>query len=291
MTSGGCAVLRHAADPPPKPILPANASLPSRASSYLGVFEAEGPNSYQAVADFAGQVGHQPNVALYFSGWGEAFQARFAATAWASGAATLVQINPYKVSLAGLAAGEDDGYLASFADAVRAFSHPVIIGFAHEMNGNWYPWDHDAVSPRTWIAAWRHVVTIFRDRGARNVTWLWTINALGADVVSPRKFWPGSGYVTWVGIDGYYNSTQDSFATVFEPTVTAVREFTGKPVLVSETATYPGAISQITGLFAGIRRDHLLGLVWYDVWARNDWRLEDNLADLAVFRQELKGYP
>lgn len=26
------------------------------------------------------------------------------------------------------------------------------------------------------VAAWRHIVTIFHGRGADNVTWLWTIN-------------------------------------------------------------------------------------------------------------------
>ncbi len=110
------------------------------------------------------------------------------------------------------------------------------------------------------------------------------------DISSPSKWWPGSRYVTWIGIDGYYGSALDNYPTVFSPTVAAVRKITSKPILLSETATYPGAISQITGLFKGIRQDRLLGLVWYDVVARMDWRLENDLAHLAVFRQELKSY-
>ena len=74
----------------------------------------------------------------------------------------------------------------------------------------------------------------------------------------------------------------DSFATVFSP-ASAPSEVPHKPVMISETATYPGAISHITGLFAGIRREHLLGLVWYDVAESMDWRIEDNPADLRSF--------
>src|SRR5262245_5040964 len=44
------------------------------------------------------------------------------------------------------------------------------------MNGNWYSWGNQRNSPRVFIAAYRHVVTLFRERSARNVTWMWTVN-------------------------------------------------------------------------------------------------------------------
>ncbi len=175
----GCSVVKHAAAPNGQPILPAKATLPVGASSYLGVYEADEPSSYSQIDTFAQNVGRKPNIALYFSGWGEAFHWHFATTAWTGGAITLVQINPYRISLVKIAAGDYDGYLARYADQVRAFAHPVIIGFAHEMNGGWYPWGDSSVSPVIWIAAWRHLVAVFRRNGADNVTWLWTINALG----------------------------------------------------------------------------------------------------------------
>ena len=28
------------------------------------------------------------------------------------------------------------------------------------------------------MAAWRHIVTVFRQQGADNVTWLWTVNII-----------------------------------------------------------------------------------------------------------------
>ena len=68
---------------------------------------------------------------------------------------------------------------------------------------------------------------------------------------------------------------------------------THDPVLLSEMAIAPGVrrASQIANLFAGIRADHLLGLVWFDVnQARvapffRDWRLEGHGAAIAAFRK------
>lgn len=286
----GCAVLKHAADPPAKTVLPVKKALPAHVGSYLGVYEPEGPGSYRQVENFGRNVGYHPDIVLYFSGWGELFKRAFAATAWAHGATALVQINPDGVSLAKLAKGDYDTYLARYADQVRAFSHPVIIGFAHEMNGNWYSWGGATVSAATWIAAWRHLVVIFRQQGADNVTWLWTINRISSAAARPRKWWPGAGYVTWVGVDGYYDSSRRTYPEVFGATVAAVRKLTSMPILLAETATYPGATSQISGLFGGIRRDHLLGLVWYDAANRRDWRLEGHPGELTIFHEELAKY-
>jgi len=286
-------VLRKAADPPPKPpkpIKPVRATLPHRPQEYLGVFEPQEQVSYAAVSSFGDKAGRQPNIVLYFSGWNEPFRGRFASTAWAHGAKTLVQIDPAGISLARVAAGDYDTYLTRYADAVRRFGHPVIIGFAHEMNGGWFSWGDTSVTPATWIAAWRHVVDTFRRAGADNVTWLWTINRVGVGIKPPREWWPGASYVTWVGIDGYFNIAGAKFARIFAPTIAAVRKFTADPILLSEMATYPGAPGQISQVFAGIRRNHLLGLVWFDAAGRLDWRLEASPADVAVFRRDVRQY-
>lgn len=172
---------------------------------------------------------------------------------------------------------------------VRAFGRPVVIGFAREMNGWWYPWSGAHVAARRWIAAWRHIVTVFRQRGADNVTWQWTINNLVSGIGPPRRWWPGAAYVTWVGIDGYYYNRANNFQNVFGRTITAVRTFTAKPILVSEVGIAPQAdpATQIPALFTGIRQRHLIGLVWFDASAKQDWRLENNPVALRAFHREV----
>jgi hypothetical protein len=261
--------------------------LPLHTASYWGVYEPRTPASYRPIRRFTALMGGiAPRIVLCFSSWGEPFQAAYARAAHNHRALTLVQIQPSDVSLASIAAGRSDGYLRSYAQQVRAFRYPVILSFGHEMNGFWYSWGFGHVSPRTWIAAWRHVVTVFRRQGADNVTWLWTANIMAAPLIpSPRPWWPGSRYVTWVGITGYYLPPSVSFEGVLGPTITDVRAFTRKPILISETGITPGAVSgAMPGLIAGIRQDDLLGLVWFDANSGGDWRLEGHPAAVAAFR-------
>jgi mannan endo-1,4-beta-mannosidase len=272
------------------------AHLPPTPLHYLGVYEDGVPGSFAPVQQFQAAVGVQPNIALYYSSWNEQFKSAFAAQAYDAGATPAVQIEPFGVSLADIAAGKYDPYLRSYATAVVNYGRPVIIGFGHEPNGNWYPWGAKSVSPATWIAAWQHVVDVFRQTGADNVIWLWTINAQGTDSGLADAWWPGPDYVTWIGLDGYYAAPGDSFARVFDPMLKIVTGL-GKPVLISETAAGPGTgnqVAAIANLFRGLRASNLLGLIWFDVSQdsgefRQDWRLEDSPAAARAFRED-SGY-
>jgi Glycosyl hydrolase family 26 len=265
--------------------------LPTGQASYLGVYEKGPPQKYWPVTQFVKATGRQPNLVGYYSGWGEAFASSFAWTARAHGAITILQMDPTDASIPGIITGAYDNYLRIYADEVRNFGHPVVIGFGHEMNANWYSWGYGHVPPQTFVAAWRHIVRLFRKQGAKNVTWLWTINQDLPSTGPIASWWPGAGYVTWVGIDGYYYRQSDTFASVFGRTIAQVRAFTSKPVLLSETAVGPGRLqaAKIGGLFAGMRQYQTLGLVWFDISQHQgiyhqDWRIENSKAAVAAFR-------
>jgi hypothetical protein len=244
--------------------------LPAQSGSYLGVYTNDAPASFAGVTAFTNATGAKPDVVMYYSGWYESFPASFARITAEQGAAPLVQMDPTSVSVAAIASGRYDGYLSAYAEAVRAYHHPVIISFGHEMNGDWYPWGYKKTSPAVYVAAWRHIVDIFRALGAQNVTWLWTVNVIddtqNGKIPSPAQWWPGNSYVTWVGIDGYYLKPSWQFAPLFGPTISAVRTLTADPILIAETGAVPAADqpSKISDLFAGIRSYGLLGFVWFD---------------------------
>jgi mannan endo-1,4-beta-mannosidase len=269
----------------------AHATLPPDLASYLGAFEPGAPPSYQPLADFAKAAGRQPDIAGSFSGWTQPFDSAFAASMLAHHIIPFVQIDPTFASMTGITAGDYDGYLRSYAQSVAGFGHPVIIGFGHEMNAPWYPWGYGHVSPATFIRAWRYLVTLFRQAGADNVTWLWTVNSDRKDTGPVGDWWPGARYVTWVGIDGYYYRPSDTFTSVFGKTIDQIRAFTRKPVLLSETAVGPaaGQFVKIQDLFRGMARYKTLGLVWFDKTQHNgifhqDWRLEDSETAEDSFR-------
>ncbi len=273
------------------------ASLPPTSASYLGVYEADALTSYQSISEFGQTAGREPNLAGYFSGWPEVFKTSFATAARAHGAATLVQLDPTGASVAEIADGAYDDYLRQYADAVRNFGHPVVIGFGHEMNATWYSWGYGHVKPRIFVAAWRHIVTLFRQQGADNVTWLWTIQADIRGTGPIGEWWPGRQYVTWVGIDGYYFQPHQTFATVFGTTIDQARSFTSKPVLLSETAVGPeaGQPAKIPDLFHGMAAYGTLGLVWFDITQHDgiyhqDWRIEDSPPAETAFRLGVREY-
>ena len=236
-------------------------------------------------------AGRQPNLVGYYSGWAQPFDTSFAEAIHKHGVIPFVQIDPTDASISAIASGTYDDYLRSYADSVRNFGHAVVIGFGHEMNAPWYPWGYKHVPAATFVAAWRHIVTLFRKQGADNVTWLWTLEADQAGTGPIASWWPGAQYVTWVGIDGYYYRSTDTFASVFGQTIAQVRAFTSKPVLLSETAVGPdaGQFAKIQDLFHGMATYKTLGLVWFDKTQHGgiyhqDWRLEDNLQAQISFR-------
>jgi hypothetical protein len=270
---------------------PAHASLTPSLASYLGVYEKGSPPSLTAVQDFGVAAGRKPNVVEEFTGWAAPFNAAFATSAYDDAITPLVQIDPTDASVGAIAAGGYDDYLRTYADSVRAFGHAVIIGFGQEMNAPWYPWGYGHLPASTFVAAWQHLVTVFRQQGAGNVTWLWTIEADGPGTGPIASWWPGPQYVTWVGIDGFYYRPSDTFDGVFGRTINQARRMTSKPVLLSETAVGPaaGQLARIQDLFRGMQQYRTLGLVWFDVnqnqgTYHQDWRIEDSQAAEYSFR-------
>ena len=306
----------------PNGSIPAAAYAPLAASpSYLGVYVPgaylSGPPAYRSVADFAAAAGKQPDLAEYVSNWGPPFAASFARTLYKHRMIPLVQLDPTSAPVSAIVSGVCDAYLRMYADSVRDYGHSVVIGFGHEMNATWYSWGYTHTSPSTFVAAWRHIVTLFREQGANNVTWLWTIQADQLGTGPILSWWPGANYVTWVGIDGYYTKPSDSFNSVFVPTIDQVRTFTSKPILLSATAVarHANPLASIVNLFNGMAQYRLLGLVWFDkdesqaalrqralppgdepgeprgnpAIVRQDWRLEDNPRAEQAFRLGASG--
>jgi mannan endo-1,4-beta-mannosidase len=283
---------KQAAHPPQRH---GSSALPTTPESYLGVYAPGAPYTYAGVAAFATATGVRPRLVVYYSGWMEPFHTSFAATVADHGAVPLIQMNPTNTSVAAIARGQYDTYLISYAKGVRAYGKPVILGFGHEMNGTWYSWGYTHTSPVTFVAAWRHIVTLFRAHGVRNVTWMWTVNIIKTKkghIPSPAPWWPGRSYVTWVGIDAYYLQPSWQFAPIFGPTIVAVRELTRDPILIAETSATRAANQpeKITDLFAGIRTYGLLGFVWFNaVSASIDYRISGPEA-IAALRQGAKTY-
>ncbi len=282
------------ASPSPKPV-----TAPRPPARVVGVYNNNVPKSYKFVKKFAKAVGVQPNVVMYFSGWHTLFKTRFADNVRKNGAVPFVEMQPFgRRIMAKIVAGRFDIYLRKYAEEVHSYGGRVLIGFAHEMNGNWYPWGATHTTPKVFRKAWRHVVTIFRESGDLNVTWLWVINGLAPGEAPIRRWWPGSKYVDWVGVDAYYVRSAQVFSNVFEPTFAAVRKITKKPILIAETGIGPlaGQAAKLPDLFTGVEKTkNLRGFVYFDQYQNSgtyhqNWQIDNDPLALAAFRKGAKHY-
>jgi hypothetical protein len=134
--------------------------------------------------------------------------------------------------------GAEDAWIASRADAFKAFGSPVYLALHHEPEN-----DLSFGSQSDYTAAWRHVVDIFRSRGVGNVAFVWTMMAWSFDPRSGENidgWYPGDGYVDFVGADGYnwYPGRAGAQWTPFGQVFDQVRSFAGghgKPWMIVET--------------------------------------------------------
>ena len=77
--------------------------------------------------------------------------------------------------------------VASWANSLRAPGRAIYLRPMHEMNGNWYPWAGgvNGNSPALYVQAWRRLVTISRQHGARNVRFVWEPYTVDSPMSSP----------------------------------------------------------------------------------------------------------
>lgn len=214
---------------PARPPYPVWAVLPPR---YTGVYEPTGAGLYVPLGRGDRAADPWPRIAMTYSGWYLGFKAKYADDARTVDAIPLIQIEPRGVSLAAIARGAYDSHLTAYADAVASYRGAVIIGFSQEMNERLYTWGDRKTSPAVFVRAWRRIVDVFRSQHADNVIWIWTIGKSSATASPLRDWWPGARYVTWVGIDGYYELPGRARLSAFAGTITRVRRITGDPVLL-----------------------------------------------------------
>lgn len=256
---------------------------------------APGPPWDRKLTRFIHATGVHPQIVAQYLPFGDPYNPARACRVARAGGELLIQWDPMRISLHRIASGEWDNYITRFARDVRAAQLPVVLSFGHEMNGNWYPWGYTHVSPRTFIAAWRHLHRLFATAGASNVTWCWDVNhwspalagqAPNYGISPPRWWWPGARYVNWIGLDAYYETPSETFRTLFQAPLRALHRIAHKPVLIAETAAAAGEIQarQIRTLFSGLRRRGIIGAVWFDSNAREVWRLEGHPDAIAAFQ-------
>ena len=207
--------------------------------------------------DWATAVGAKPTMVMEFEAWerNRGLDTHFRAARdqgmksysitwepWASvdaaeGTAVEAAIQP-KFSNQTIAAGQADDYIRMFATSVKNSELTVYVRYAHEMNGNWYPWYHD---PAVYVQAWKHIVEVFRSVGANNAKFVF---APTPNLYEPgdegwmshiQEYWPGPDYVDYVGTTMINMGNKKAYEMKeFIPRLTLLHKTFQKDVVLAE---------------------------------------------------------
>ena len=221
---------------------------------FVGVTLADG---LAQIPKLSAAVNHKPTLVGWYQDFSEPLNGAAMTSYVKAGQTPIITWEPQKVGdkipdnypLKDIAKGKFDPYLIRSAKTVKSIKGKVVMRFAHEMNGYWYPWgqpkpnDPRSYATRTntpadYIAAYKYIHDLFRQEGVRNVYWMWSPNLIDATPnISLASLYPGHAYVDVVGLSGYLHGSNQSFATKYVPTLNALELVAPtKPIIVAEGA-------------------------------------------------------
>ena len=207
--------------------------------------------------------------------------------------------------------GDFDTELKKWARDAKANNIPLLMDFAVEANGDWFSWSgifngketKDGYGDENYFDgaeryrdAYRHIITLFRDEGADNITWFFH-----ADIYSmPEEEWnqaklyyPGDDYIDWIGISLYGPQSPkedywESMSEILQNRYTSITEISSnKPFALLEfgvTDNHPlGSKSEwLVDAFETILANDYIQFqaisYWHESWEVDD----DNFASIRI---------
>ena len=281
----------------------------STARLRFGAATPNGPLASAELDEVARLAGESPSSVLFYKDFLQAPPISEMNAVRARGAVPLVTWEPWAwgggldqpaYALDRIAAGDFDARIVEWGQALAAWGYPVQLRFAHEMNGNWYPWAEgvNGNGAGDYVQAWRHVHDVVAATGASNVSWVWSPNVPYWGSTDLAGLFPGAGYVDVVALDGYNWGTSASWSgwvspqDLFAPGIAELRALApGLPILIAETASSEAGGSKAawnTDLVSYLAaQPDVMGFVWFHMQKEADWRINSSDASAAAFKSAL----
>lgn len=195
--------------------------------------------------------------------------------------------------LKAIAHGRYDAYIRRSAWEAREWGGPILVRFGQEMNGSWAPWQRgvDGTTGPRFVAAWRHIVRIFRQVGASNVSWVWCPYVNNGRLPF-KDFYPGDRWVDWLALDGFNWGAPiawQTFPTIFDRSYRTLTRMSRKPILIAEIGSNEAGGDKAAWVRRTLhqlpRLKRVRAVVWFDATDGSDFRIDSSAGALAAFRQ------
>jgi hypothetical protein len=289
-------------------VAPGAAAAALKPSVAPGVYLPEVGEHPNRIDAYGKLVGRDPVIVSDYKQWDSIpFEPSELNAIWSRGAVPMIAWEPLSYSgksfpLREIQRGKFDRYIRESARAAREWGHPILVRFAHEMNGDWYPWGRGVEGNNSYRfrAVWRRVVRLFREQGADNVQWVWTPNVNTGGEFPFRDLYPGDRWVDWVGFDGF-NWAQagewNSFTGIVDNTYEEIARISDRPMIVGETGSSDSGGDKAEWVRSALSREipklpRIRAVVWFDAPFEGaaesggglDPRVESSPDALAAFR-------
>ncbi|MDD4183705.1 MAG: glycosyl hydrolase [Candidatus Omnitrophica bacterium] len=271
-----------------------------------GAFLADNPTA-QDIKNFKSAYGKKPFLVMVFIGWDKVVSEETIKNIYSEGCVMVVTWEPWNPASAEaidydkLLCGGYDSYIASFARQIKSVPGTVFIRFAHEANGNWYPWSGVKIGKQKYIALYRYVKDRFDALGVTNAKWIFSINC--EDVPNEKNnryllYYPGDDYVDYIGIDGYnWGDTKPwskwmSFAEIFSRRLEAVIQEIKKPVLITEFSSTSSGGDKAAWIAQALKSIKIMknikGFVLFNHDKETDWNFPPDSSSGRNLKQQLQ---
>jgi mannan endo-1,4-beta-mannosidase len=272
----------------------------------LGVYQHGAPWELHPLDEFEALAERPVEIVMWYQDWAQTptLDLRLFERVAQRGAVPLLTWEPWDHTgegnqpafhLSHVLAGEFDQHVRAWAEGLAAYGAPVLLRWAHEMNGAWYPWGHGVggTTPAQYRATWQRLRSIFQDAGADQVQWVWSPNILeGADAL--EEYYPGDEWVDWLALDGYNWGGWGqwrSFARVFTESYRHVTALSTKPLMIAEVACAESRwrkarwITDALTVQLPLHFPRVEAVIWFNSRKEHDWRIESDPASRRAFAQ------
>lgn len=282
----------------------------------IGVFLDDGLPELSKVNSYEAAISREVSVVMWFLDFTCPFSAAPCDMLDSHGIIPMIAWEPWiapnssdmTYSLDKIAAGVHDTYIRNFALAIKSWGKPLILRFAHEMNGNWYPWcgNYYGNSSSMYIQAWRRVYATFEALGVSNVAWAFCPMDISYPVATwntATSYYPGDAYVDLVGFDTYSKpeTSYAAFDTLAAPIYAELSVF-DKPIIIGEMSrdepdpdtSENGKSAWITDTFIKIKSPSYQNIklyVWFNLnkpeGKMRYWRMDNWAACKSAFQSAM----
>ncbi|WP_423818301.1 glycosyl hydrolase [Salinimicrobium sp. TIG7-5_MAKvit] len=114
---------------------------------------------------------------------------------------------------------------------------PIVFRPFHEMNGSWFWWGGDNVSPEDYKQLWKETQQLLEENNVHSLLYAYSPNTVSSEEEF-EKYYPGDEFVDILGVDIYNHSGNEAFTKDVKRNLEIVKQkalLANKPFALTET--------------------------------------------------------